>query len=362
MTDLSSLLTSAVETLTGLELGGPVPATGTPATGQTPPVGSGTVPFKVSHVADYYQRYIGEPLTFFTRLDVMQAASGFTVQVRLPETLNPENYSASTNYEGGVPEVVHTSDGHYLAWQFAQAARAGERFEFQVQTTVPFTTEDMDLSSTAAVLMEAAGGESAAETVEVHVRAKGRYLKYLPALYYDDELMGRFLMLFESFWDPIEKQIDSIWYQFDPRMTPSDFLPWLATWSDLSFDERWTEAQQRRLLASAARLYRMRGTKQGLVEFLEIYTGQRAVITEHRANNLRLGKDAHFGQSVALGRSNQPHSFSVSLRLPAVPVTDGEDETVRQRKEQDRKRTIISIIEAEKPAHTTYSLFIEEDK
>lgn len=361
MTDLSDSLTATVESPLGLDLD--TPDVGTVGAAWVTQPEPGSVPFRVSHVADRYRRYIGEPLTFFTRLDVLQTVAGLTLQISLPSDSVFEDYSASPNYGGEVPAAVVTAAGRYLIWRLGRTVQAGERFEFEAHTTAPFTLEDIDLSSTALVLSESdqsAGPIS--ETAQVRVRAKGSYLKYLPALYYDDELMGRFLMLFESFWDPIDKQIDSIWYQFDPKLTPADFLPWLASWSDLSLDERWTEAQQRKLLGSAARLYRMRGTKRGLVEFLEIYTGQRAVITEHRANNLRLGKDSRFGQSVALGRSNQPHAFSVSLRLPPLPITAGDDAITRQRKEHDRRRTIVSIIEAEKPAHTTYALFIEEDK
>lgn len=366
MTDLKDILTSAVETLTGLDLDNSnvgSPTVGKPGGAQVVQSDSESAPFQVSHVADFNRRYIGEPLTLFTRLDVLQAAPGLTVQISLPANAAFEEYSTSPNVEDSIPEAVVTTEGRYLIWRFGRALRAGERFEFESHTTIPFATDDTDLTSTALAFNEQASGVAPiSDSVQVRVKSKGNYLKYLPALYYDDEVMGRFLMLFESFWGPIDKQIDSIWYYFDPKLTPSDFLPWLASWSDLALDERWTEEQQRKLLGSAARLYRMRGTKRSLIEFLEIYTGQRAVITEHRANNLRLGKDSRFGHSVALGRSNQPHAFSVSLRLPPLPITEGDDAATRQRKEQDRRNTIVSIIEAEKPAHTTYSLIIQEDK
>ncbi len=359
MTDMRSDVDSAMKALSNL-MG--VPESETPDGALVAQPRTENTPLAVSHVASASWRYPGEPLTFYTRLDVLQAVPGFAVQISLPPELPPEVYSASANHEGNTPEVVVTEDGRYIVWRLGRAAEVGERFEYEVETVAPHTTDDLYLESTALVLLNPGTDEpSVAETVEVKIQAKGSYLKYLPALYYNDELMGRFLMLFESFFAPIERHIDNIWYYFDPKMTPRDFLPWLATWTDLELDERWTDPQQRKLLESAARLYRMRGTKQGLVDFLEIYTGRKAVIAEHRANNLRLGKEAHFGASVAIGRSNKPHSFSVTLRLPPVTLREGEDETVRQRKDQDRRRMIQSIIEAEKPAHTTYTLFIQED-
>lgn len=325
--------------------------------------GAGQSPVGVSHVADVYRCYPGETLTLFTRVDVLQPVPGFAVQISLPASLAPDAYKASDSHGGGLPELLVTGEERYMVWRLARAAVAGERFEYEVQTTAPHTLEDLDLTSTAMVLVTDDSGPAAAmETVEVRVAAKGSYLKYLPALYYDDELMGRFLMLFESFWAPIDRQIDNIWYYFDPKMTPSEFLPWLATWGDLALDERWTEEQQRKLLESAVRLYRIRGTRQGMVDFLEIYTGRKAVITEHRANNLRLGKEARFGPSVAVGRSNRPHSFSVYLRLPPVEAKDGEEPAITARRAQDRRRMITAIIEAEKPAHTTYTLVIDDDK
>lgn len=321
--------------------------------------GASPAPFAVSHVADHYWRYPGEPLTFFTRVDILSAVPGFTLQIGLPAEATPGEYSARPALDA-VPELVIAEDARALVWRVDRAANAGERFEFTLETTVSPAQTDLTLESVALAI---AGEGRARESVEVAVKAKGRYLKYLPALYYDDELMGRFLMLFESLWNPVEARIENIHYYFDPKMTPSDFLRWLATWSDLAFDDRWTDEQQRKLLASAARLYRIRGTRPGLVEHLEIYTGQRAIITEHRANNFRLGKDSRLGPSIALGRNNRPHSFTVFLRLPAVTLAEGEDESVRRRKVHERRRTIESIIEIEKPAHTTYTLIIEsEDK
>jgi phage tail-like protein len=165
-------------------------------------------------------------------------------------------------------------------------------------------------------------------------------------------------MLFESFWGPIEKQIDNEALYFDPRMTPPDFLPWLASWLNLVLDGRLPEERQRRLIQSAVSLYRRRGSKQGLIDYLQIYTGGQADIVEHRAKDFRLGPEARLGPGIALGKGNQPHAFTVALRLPPDTSPAG-DEDGRARQEAERRRTIEAIIEAEKPAHTVYTLRIE---
>ena len=136
-------------------------------------------------------------------------------------------------------------------------------------------------------------------------------------------------------------------------------MPWLASWIGLALDENWPEDRRRLLLASAASLYRQRGTKRGLREYLKIYTGERATITEHRAENFKLGAEAQLGPGIALGKDNKPHTFSVALRLPPIETPD---EAGRARQELVRRRTIESIIEAEKPAHTSYRLDLDIEK
>ncbi len=121
------------------------------------------------------------------------------------------------------------------------------------------------------------------------------------------------------------------------------------------------EARQRRLIQSAVWLYRKRGTKQGLKEYLEIYTGGRAEITEYRAHNFILGPQARLGPSIALGTGNMPHTFSVELYLPPEPAP-ARDEREQERKELERQRRIEALIEAEKPAQTYFALHIKTEE
>ena len=45
---------------------------------------------RVSHAADFYRRYPGEAVTFYTRIDVRRPLPGLTVRVTLGEGLTPE--------------------------------------------------------------------------------------------------------------------------------------------------------------------------------------------------------------------------------------------------------------------------------
>jgi phage tail-like protein len=325
---------------------------------QAPPAAAGRL--AVGHTVDHMRRYPGEPLTFYSRVDVHESVPGFRLQVSLPRGFLPGDAICSSN--GMVPRVATLDDANHMLWDVEPdgGLQAGDRFEFQVDATVAAFERDANLVSHAYTwsLPQASGSDPvAAETVAVAVLARGRYLKYLPAFYEEDELMGRFLMLFESFWEPISGQIDHVPVYFDPRMTQPELLPWLASWIGLNLDERWPESSRRRLLSSAVALFRKRGTRRGLQEYLEVFTGRKPQIVEQGANNMRLGSDARLGPSVALGTSNQPHTFTVIMRLP--PASASADEAERAKQEAERRRMIEVIINAEKPAHTDYTLRIE---
>jgi phage tail-like protein len=314
---------------------------------------------RVSHVADSYRRYPGETVTLYTRVEVGRALSRFRLRVTVPPGLVAGDCQAID--QPGVTVPITTRDGgaNHLIWDVERGPGATTRYEYCVEARVEPTQEDRRLESRAVLSSQADGEEQIRdeETATVTVLAKGRYLDQLPAIYRDDELMGRFLMLFESFWAPIEQQIEHLALYLDPRLTPAEFLPWLASWIDLVLDEAWPEDRRRQLLRSATDLYRKRGTCQGLREYLEIYTEGKATIVEHRAHNLRLGPDARLGSGVALGTRNMPHTFSVSLRLPPIASRGAGEE--RDRQEAARQRKILAIIEAEKPAHTAYDLHLE---
>ena len=315
-------------------------------------------PTTIAHVADYKRRYPGEQVTLHTRVDVLQHIPLLTVSVGIPREMTADSYRVIPSGDNDIPIVYISGTNSYIEWRITQPLDSGTRLEYEVVATMGPTEIDVDVESTARAATELGDGANIVdgETARIAVFAKGSYLKHLPGLYTQDDLMGRFLMLFESFWKPIEQQIDSVEGYFDPRITPASFLPWLASWADMSLDERWSEDRQRRLLGSMAVLHRKRGTKAGLELFLELFTGEKPLIIEHRAQSFRIGSEARLGQAMALGAANAPHTFSVHVTLPPV---EGATETERARKEKDRRSVIESIIEAEKPAHTNYTLTIE---
>jgi phage tail-like protein len=153
---------------------------------------------------------------------------------------------------------------------------------------------------------------------------RSAYLDDLPVIYQANEFLGRFLLLFEAIWEPLEQRQDHIDMYFDPRTCPPAFLSWLAGWLDVDGQARWPESRLRRLLAEAMDLYRWRGTRYGLTRMLELCTGLSAAITEDPA---------------------VPFQFRITVRLPS----DGSVGTP----------AIEQLLQAHKPAHAGYILEVE---
>lgn len=171
------------------------------------------------------------------------------------------------------------------------------------------------------------------------------YLQYLPAFYREDDFTGRFLHIFEDILEPLESIVDDLAFYFDADTTPESFLTWLASWVGLVLDEKWPELRRRELVKSIAELYRWRGTKRGLSEYLRIYTGVTPQIIEHTRT---AGDESKPTASGGRARREQPHCFSVILDVHDASAIDAD--------------TVKAIIEAEKPAHTIYILQINERK
>ena len=148
-----------------------------------------------------------------------------------------------------------------------------------------------------------------------------RYLHHLPAVYQEDDFLGRFLLIFEALWEPLEWRQNHLDNYFTATTAPAGFLPWLASWLGLVLDKHWPEERRRRLLMEAMELYRWRGTSYGLSRMLEISTGVTPTITED---------------------PKKPYVFRVVVRMPP-------DSRVRP-------EIVERLVQMHKPAHVGYVL------
>jgi phage tail-like protein len=171
-------------------------------------------------------------------------------------------------------------------------------------------------------------------------------LNYLPAMYAGDEFLNRFLLIFEDTLVPIMQMVDNINYYFDPLMTSPELLEWLATWVNLVLDDSWSLEQRRQLIHSATELYSWRGTKRGLTQYIKLYAGVEPEITEY-VDGMVLGDETLLGINTTIA-GRERHSFTVTMRLNGYSKNELEY----------KEAAIRRIIQAEKPAHTSYRLII----
>lgn len=172
-------------------------------------------------------------------------------------------------------------------------------------------------------------------------RTQSSYLQHLPGLYRDDEFMGQFLLIFESIMEPLENTVADLAQYLDPMVTPESLLEWLAYWVDIALDTTLPLRRRRELVKAAAELYRWRGTRRGLTEHLRIYTGNVPEISEH-VEGMRLDQGTKLGSNTQLGGSGAGDHFTVSLELDSADGIDMD--------------SVRAIIDAQKPAHTVYTL------
>jgi phage tail-like protein len=201
------------------------------------------------------------------------------------------------------------------------------------------------------------------------------YLRYLPATYQEDEegrqFLERFLSIFESVSLEIEQEIAGVAQYFDPEAVSSEFLDWLGTWLAVLRDNNWPEEKRRELLKSAYQLYKLRGTAQGLVQIIKLFTGGETFIVEHHAlqTPMVLGAQAALGSSTVVGKSpTRGLVLEESSDIGGFALIEGDEppekpfeagaydftvvaDTSRLEGEA-QMRALRRLVEEEKPAHT----------
>jgi phage tail-like protein len=191
----------------------------------------------VAHVASASNCYAGETITFFTRIQAREDLIGFDLEIYIPPGFQVKEAYCLSGQAVGLPNLLPNGRETYVVWKVPVPITAESEWEFCIETVVQPLDEDFVGVSRAAVAGRSREHNDQIEDEEaaaVTVLAHARYLRYLPALFAHDRLMNRFLMLFESFWEPINQQISNVDKYFDPAVTPTEFLPWLSSWIALS--------------------------------------------------------------------------------------------------------------------------------
>ena len=159
----------------------------------------------------------------------------------------------------------------------------------------------------------------------------------LPGLYRDDAFTQRLTAAFDEVLAGAVQVLDCFPAYLDPALAPEDFLEWIGSWVGATPDETWPVERRRAFVASAAELFRTRGTAAGLAAHVAIFTGGEVEVAEPGA----VGWSRDPGAAVPAGGS--PDLFiRVRVKDPkAVPLARLE-----------------ALVAASKPAHVPHRVEI----
>lgn len=218
-------------------------------------------------------------------------------------------------------------------------------------------------------------------------------LRFLPAAYSEDavsaDFTARFLSIFDTLRGTTAAQITDIARYFDPKATPAnrantggtDFLSWLASWLGLTLQNNWPVHKRRELVRQAHRLFKLRGTPEGLKLAIKLYAcveprilelfrlrrwlvvdssklgDQTAVLGKDIMKRLRIGDNSRIGSFQLIDYGDPSLDFFNSYAyqfIVIVPRWPGATESDRLSLEQ--------IIDMAKPAHTQAQLRWDEPR
>lgn len=183
----------------------------------------------------------------------------------------------------------------------------------------------------------------------------GKYSVFIPSIFKeekeDSSFMERYLKIFEHILTEEEgiKESDVNRFEvlqtlFHPGLIKEDFLIFLGRWMGITLKDDWDIETKREIIARIIPLYRIRGTKRGLEEYIKICTGYSVEIIEE-IKTLQIGITSHVGKDTILG-GLPPHYFIVNVIIPeSVDI-------------QAKRLILKELIDQEKPLHTRYSLNI----
>lgn len=168
------------------------------------------------------------------------------------------------------------------------------------------------------------------------------YLRYLPEIYQENpesaEFLERFLSIYESYMSDMEEQIDHMHILMDPNLNSGDTLRWLGTWLGFEFDDSWHDDQVRQMIRMAAKLYKIKGTANGIKLLLEIYLHEKPYIIESfdiKGQSEHLFDDNPFVFYVLVSKKNVDSKIKIA--------------------------NVMTLLNWMKPVHTEAKLIILED-
>ncbi len=106
-------------------------------------------------------------------------------------------------------------------------------------------------------------------------------LDQLPVGMLSDDFFTRFVSIFQAEAGTLVAHGENLPHLADPTVAPPAMVRWMADWIGLDgIDPDLPEDTQRRMVTTAARTLRRRGTPRALATFLELFSGGPAQVLD----------------------------------------------------------------------------------
>lgn len=224
------------------------------------------------------------------------------------------------------------------------------------------------------------------------------YLGYLPEIYssgVDAEYLKHFLDIFKRVLsenpgshiidslplpnEGVEEILDKIHEFFNPYTAPGstlrvlgaapvhnhaqrNFLKWLAQWVSFSYEVYVTEETLRTFIPQLIPLYAKRGTREGMEEYIELFTGKGTAEifeTPLEKKNFALYLSSRANQQMVL---NNPYVFGIRIDLTKTEIVKNYTFSGTDLPTQQQIEYVVSLFKQivcnEKPAHTDVVLIL----
>lgn len=110
------------------------------------------------------------------------------------------------------------------------------------------------------------------------------WLKFLPGVYAREksgaDFTSRYLGIFKSIYEEMEEKIRTSSLLLDVQASDSEGLAQIARWFLFDNIYLWPEEQLRTLLGKIQEVLARRGTVEGMLELIALYTGERPILIE----------------------------------------------------------------------------------
>ncbi len=174
------------------------------------------------------------------------------------------------------------------------------------------------------------------------------FISYLPDFYSNNQensdFLKRFLGIYQNMILDLQEEINNVSKYMDSDYVDKDFLQWLSEWSAIDDTYIWTEGKLRKFVKKSFSLYKLKGTKEGLKQIIELYTNTVPIIVETYEVMECYDKNEYIEQYQKLYGEDK-YSFTIFIQEQFV-------------NSNQKLSGLKKIVEMYKPAHTIANIAV----